>query len=215
MSTTTLSPPPAQAPPLPPEGNAIGFSVIAKSRPPDASQSGIWVGIFAITMSFAAFTSALLVRQGSGDWIHLVVPPLMYVNTGLLLVSSLTLERSRRTIARALEVESNALRSSLRWLGVTLALGLAFVLGQFLAWGELAARGLYLATNPNSSFFYVFTGMHAIHVLGGIAALVYLIGRIAGSRSAFRRSTLDCTAIYWHFMGGLWLYLLFVIRTRL
>ncbi len=215
MSTTTFPPTPAQAPPLPPEGNVIGVSVMAKSLPNDASRSGIWVGIFAIIMSFSAFTSALLVRQGSGDWVHLVVPPLMYVNTGLLLVSSLTLERSRGKTARGLEVEGSALRSSLRWLGLTLALGLAFVLGQFLAWGQLAARGLYLATNPNSSFFYVFTGMHALHVLGGIAALVYLIRRLTSSHGAFRPRTFDNTATYWHFMGGLWLYLLFVIRTRL
>lgn len=215
MSTTTFPPAPAQAPPLPPGENTIKVSVRAKSRPPDASRSGIWVGIFAITMSFAAFTSALFVRQGSGDWTHLVVPPLLYVNTVILLISSFTLEMSHRTIARGLEVEASALRSSLRWLSVTLALGLAFVAGQYLVWRKLAAQGLYLATNPNSSFFYVFTGMHALHVLGGIAALVYLIGRLIRSPSVFRRSTFDSTAIYWHFMGGLWLYLLLVIRTRL
>jgi len=166
-------------------------------------------------MSFAAFTSALFVRQGSGDWTHLVVPPLLYVNTAVLLVSSFTLELSRRAIVRGLEIETSALRSSLRWLSVTLAFGLAFVVGQYLAWRKLAAQGLYLATNPNSSFFYVFTGMHALHVLGGIAALVYLVGRLTGSRNVFRRSTFDSTAIYWHFMGGLWLFLLLVMRTRL
>ena len=215
MSTTTFPPTPAQAPPSPPGGNAIKISVRAKPRSPDASRSGIWVGIFAITMSFAAFTSALFVRQASGDWTHLVVPPLLYMNTVVLLISSFTLEISHRTIARGLEVEASALRSSLRWLSVTLALGLTFVAGQYLAWRKLAAQGLYLATNPNSSFFYVFTGMHGLHVLGGIAALAYLIGRLTGSRSAFRLSTFDATAIYWHFMGGLWLYLLLLIRTRL
>lgn len=215
MSTTTFPPAPAQAPPLPPEGNAIRVSVMAKSRPPDASRSGIWVAIFAITMSFAAFTSALFVRQGSGDWTHLVVPPLLYVNTAVLLMSSFTLEMSHRVIARGLAGEASALRSSLRWVFVTLALGLTFVAGQYLAWRKLAAQGLYLATNPNSSFFYVFTGMHALHVLGGITALVYVIRRLTGSRDVFRRSTFDSTAIYWHFMGGLWLYLLFVIRMRL
>jgi cytochrome c oxidase subunit 3 len=166
-------------------------------------------------MSFAAFTSALFVRQGSGDWTHLVIPPLLYVNTAILLMSSFTLELSHRKIARGLEVEAGALRSSVRWLTVTLALGLIFVAGQYLAWRTLAAQGLYLATNPNSSFFYVFTGMHGLHVLGGIAALAYLIGRLTGSRSVFRLSTFDNTAIYWHFMGGLWLFLLFVMRTRL
>ncbi len=215
MSTTTFPPTPEQAPPLPPGGNTIKVSVRAESCPHDPSRSGIWVGIFAITMSFAAFTSALFVRQGSGDWTHLVVPPLLYVNTAVLLMSSFTLEISHRTIARGLEVEARALRSSLRWLSVTLALGLTFVAGQYLAWRKLAAQGLYLATNPNSSFFYVFTGMHGLHVLGGIAALSYLIARLTCSRRAFRPSAFDSTAIYWHFMGGLWLYLLLVMRTRL
>jgi cytochrome c oxidase subunit 3 len=215
MSITTFPPIPEQVPPLPPGGNTIKVSIRAKSRSHDASRSGIWVAIFAITMSFAAFTSALFVRQGSGDWTHLVVPPLLYVNTAVLLMSSLTLELSHRTIARGLEVEARALRSSVRWLSVTLALGLIFVAGQYLAWRKLAAQGLYLATNPNSSFFYVFTGMHGLHVLGGIAALAYLIGRLTGSRSAFRPSAFDSTAIYWHFIGGLWLYLLLVMRTRL
>jgi cytochrome c oxidase subunit III len=215
MSTTTFPPAPAQAPPLPPRGDTIKVSTREKSRPHDASRSGIWVGIFAITMSFAAFTSALFVRQGSGDWTHLVVPPLLYVNTAVLLLSSFTLEMSRRTIARGLEVEASALRCSLRWLSVTLALGLTFVAGQYLAWRKLAAQGFYLATNPNSSFFYVFTGMHALHVLAGIAALIYVVRRLTGSGSTFRPSTFDSMAIYWHFMGGLWLYLLLVMRTRL
>jgi cytochrome c oxidase subunit 3 len=215
MSTTTFPSTREQAPRLPPGGNTIKVSVRAKSRANNASRSGIWVAIFAITMSFAAFTSALFVRQGSGDCTHLVVPPLLYVNTAVLLMSSFTLELSHRTIARGLEAEASALRSTVRWLLVTLALGLTFVAGQYLAWRELAAQGLYLATNPNSSFFYVFTGMHGLHVLGGIAALAYLIGRLTGSRTAFRPSAFDATAIYWHFMGGLWLFLLLVMRTRL
>jgi cytochrome c oxidase subunit 3 len=93
-------------------------------------------------MSFAAFTSALYVRQGSGDWIHVVLPRLLYVNTGVLLLSSITLEMARRAFMNAPELEATALRSSLRWLGITLAFGLAFVVGQYLVWRELAAHGL-------------------------------------------------------------------------
>jgi cytochrome c oxidase subunit 3 len=166
-------------------------------------------------MSFAAFTSALFVRQGSGDWIHVVVPPLLYVNTGVLLISSLTLEMSRRAFVSAREMEVSELRNSLRWLGITLVFGLAFVVGQYLVWRELAAQGLYLATNSNSSFLYVFTGLHALHVLGGIAALLRLIVRMTPKRITLRRSSVANTAIYWHFMGVLWLYLLLVISTKL
>jgi cytochrome c oxidase subunit 3 len=92
---------------------------------------------------------------------------------------------------------------------------LLFIAGQYEAWRQLAAQGLLLATNPNSSFFYVFTGMHVLHLLGGIAALVYLIGRLAGSHTTFRRAGFANTAIYWHFMGVLWVYLLLVLRTRI
>ena len=170
MATTTFPSSPPQAPPPPPREGAT--KVAGKKPQPGAHpQSGIWVGLFAITMSFAAFTSALVVRQGSGDWTHVVLPSLLYVNTGVLLVSSITLEMARRAFLKAPAMEAGALRSCLLWLGITLAFGLAFVVGQYLVWRELAAQGLYLATNSNSSFLYVLTGVHALHVLGGIAGL--------------------------------------------
>jgi cytochrome c oxidase subunit III len=167
-------------------------------------------------MSFAAFTSALFVRQGTGDWTHVVVPPLLYVNTGVLLVSSLTLEMSRRAFAaHAHEMKGSALGNSLRWLGITLVFGLAFVVGQYLVWKELAAQGLYLATSSNSSFLYVLTGAHALHVLGGISGLMRLLVRMTRKQITLRISSVANTAIYWHFMGVLWLYLLLVISVRL
>jgi cytochrome c oxidase subunit 3 len=178
-------------------------------------QSGIWIGIFAITMSFAAFTSAMYVRQGSGDWVHVVLPSLIYANTGILLLSSITMEMSRRAFLKAPELDAIALRPSLLWLGITLALGLAFVAGQYLVWRELAAQGLYLATNSNSSFLYVLTGIHALHVLGGITGLSRLLVRMTRRTVTLRASSVANTAIYWHFMGVLWLYLLLVITIRL
>jgi cytochrome c oxidase subunit 3 len=181
-----------------------------------ASQSGIWVGVFAITMSFAAFTSALFVRQGSGmDWTHIALPPILYANTLALLLSSGTLQMARRALAAIPSAEPHAVRMGLGWLVATLALGFVFVVGQFEAWRQLAAQGLYLATNPNSSFYYVLTAMHGLHVLAGIGALALVMGRIVASPAAFRKSTFEATATYWHFMGVLWLYLLLVLRTKL
>jgi cytochrome c oxidase subunit 3 len=191
---------------------------IAKARPAadGASRSGIWVAIFAITMSFAAFTSALFVREGSaGDWTHLALPSILYANTLALLLSSVTLSMASRSVKSRSFLEAHAVNTMMAWLVATFALGLLFIAGQYEAWRQLAAQGLFLSTNPNSSFFYVFTGMHILHLLGGIAALVYLIGQLAGSHTTFRRSTFANTAIYWHFMGVLWLYLLFVLRTRI
>jgi cytochrome c oxidase subunit III len=176
----------------------------------EPSRSGIWVGIFAITMSFAAFTSALYVREGTGDFASLTIPPLMFANTIALLVSSFTMEKSRRQVAQ----DPQAHRGQF-WLAATLLLGLSFIAGQCLVWRQLASQGIYLATSPNSSFFYVFTTMHVLHLLGGIAAVTYLLGRFVGGRFTVRPSLFGNVAIYWHFMGVLWLYLLLIIRTRL
>jgi cytochrome c oxidase subunit 3 len=166
-------------------------------------------------MSFAAFTSALFVRQGSGDWTHVVLPWLLYLNTGVLLLSSIPLEMARRAFLSAPEMEASALRASLRWLGITLAFGLAFVVGQYMVWRELAAQGLYLATNSNSSFLYVLTGVHVLHVLGGLAGLLRLAVRMSRKHVTLGRNSVTNTVIYWHFMGALWLYLLLVISVRL
>jgi len=180
-----------------------------------ASTSGIWIGIFAITMSFAAFTSALFVREGTSDWSHLTLPPVLYFNTVLLLASSFTLEGARKAFATGmsgnLEVHHKASASVL----VTLLLGLGFCYGQFHAWQDLRAEGIYLATNPNSSFFYLLTFLHALHVLMGIVVLVYLAGRLLASHTTFCRSLFENTAVYWHFMAVLWIYLLLLCRMKL
>lgn len=180
--------------------------------PPPAS-TGIWVGLAAITMSFAALTSAMVVRQGSNDWRHLTLPWVLYFNTALLLASSVTLEISRRKVAGFMGGLRIDLGVPSRWLYATLGLGLLFVVGQYAAWRQLRAQGLYLATNPSSSFFYVFTAAHALHVLGGLAGLIYVIRRLR--TSALRRSTLDAASRYWHFMDVLWVYLLILLWVKL
>jgi cytochrome c oxidase subunit III len=199
-------------------GKALSSAVsnVRTSTSAEASHSGIWVGIFAITMSFVAFTSALFVREGSsGDWQHLTLPTILYWNTLALIASSVTLEMARRSIFVGREFRSGAERAGSGWLATTLALGLVFVAGQIAAWNQLANQGLYLATNPNSSFFYVLTAVHAIHVLGGLLAMMWLVRLRLGHLTTMRRRTFESTAIYWHFMGALWIYLLIVLRTKL
>jgi cytochrome c oxidase subunit III len=214
MSSTTYTPvaiPPVAVAPVRTSANGA-----ARSAADGASRSGVWVAIFAITMSFAAFTSALFVREGASvDWTHLVLPPILYANTVVLLLGSVTLWMASRTVNAHQLLDRHAVKAVMGWLMATLALGLLFIAGQYEAWRQLAAQGLFLSTNPNSSFFYVFTGMHILHLLGGIAALVYVIGQLVGSHTAFRRAAFHNTSIYWHFMGVLWLYLLFVLRTKL
>jgi cytochrome c oxidase subunit 3 len=180
-----------------------------------ASRSGIWVGIFAITMSFMAFSSALFVRQGSLDWGHLALPPILYLNTLVLLVSSGTFELSRRHLEFQTGGKVGSSGAGVAWLLATLALGASFCIGQYIAWQNLRAQGIYLATNPNSSFFYVLTFIHVLHMSAGILAFVYLLSRLTLGNGLARRSFFENTAIYWHFMGVLWVYLLLLCRMKL
>jgi cytochrome c oxidase subunit III len=187
--------------------------LVHEYAPPPAS-TGIWVALASISMTFAALTSALIVRRGGAvDWWHLTLPSILYLNTAVLLGSSLTLELGRRRVAAYMGGLRSAVHHPARWLYVTFSLGLLFVAGQYFAWRQLSAQGLYLATNPSSSFFYVFTAGHALHVLGGLGGL----GRVTRKLNHLdlRRSTLDATARYWHFMGVLWVYLLVLLWMKL
>lgn len=221
---TTVQPPPGIKPPssakptsgnggwrnLVPDGGGLPY-VQDQYSPPPAS-TAVWVGIAAITMSFMAFTSALVVRKGGApDWQHLAVPPILYFNTLVLLASSFTLHIARKRVASFMGGIQAAYPAL--WLHATLGLGLLFVAGQYLAWIQLRARGFYIATSPNSSFFYVFTTIHALHVLGGLAGLAYVIRRF--HKGILRKSTLDAASHYWHFMDVLWIYLLYVLSTRI
>jgi len=202
------------------QATALGRTKLVAQSPERYSSSGIWVGVFAITMSFAAFTSALFVREGTADWGHLILPPILYLNTLLLLASSGTLELARhwllcrdRLLRRSADDDST--RKASGWVLLTLLLGLAFCVGQYRAWLELRAQGIYLASNPNSSFFYLLTFLHALHVCAGVAVLVYLAGRLLASHTTFRMGLFRNAAIYWHFMAVLWLYLFLLCRMKL
>jgi cytochrome c oxidase subunit 3 len=214
MSSTIASPVNSQTGALHPPKRAAAPVALVFGAQERASSSGIWVGVFAITMSFAAFTSALFVREGTTDWAHLTLPAVLYFNTLILLASSATLEGARRALTTAPGAIPGTRKAS-AWVMITLLLGLAFCAGQFHAWQEVRAEGIYLATNPNSSFFYLLTFLHAMHVLVGILVLVYLAGRLVASHTTFRRSLFENTAIYWHFMGVLWVYLLLLCRMKL
>jgi cytochrome c oxidase subunit III len=184
---------------------------VQEYAPPPAS-TGIWVVLASIGMTFAALTSAMIVRKGGApDWHHLSIPSILYFNTIVLLASSVTLEISRRRATAFMTGRS--IESPAKWLHLTLDLGLVFVAGQYLAWRELRGQGLYLATNPSSSFFYVFTAGHALHLIGGLGGLLRVIHKL--NNGTLRRSTLDATSRYWHFMDVLWVYLLFLLWMKL
>jgi len=225
MATTINMPPkvkPRRSPEPGPPGNggfrslvpSDGDSRAVQDYAPPPSKTGIWVVLAAITMSFAAFTSALIVRQGaSSDWHHIVLPSILYLNTLVLLASSATLEVARRRIAVFMGGPKTFDSNPARWLYVTAALGLVFVVGQYSAWLQLRSQGLYLATNPNSSFFYLLTAIHALHVLGGLVGLTYVLRKL--QRVVLQRTTLNSFSYYWHFMGILWVYLLLLLWMKI
>lgn len=225
MATTVHEPPQIDPDRLPEQrrsGNggwrdlvpANGDLRVALEHSPPASSSAIYVVLFAITMMFAAFSSALIVRKGSSlDWQTFTLPSILYLNTLILLASSVTLEISRRRVAAFMGGLKSHAESPARWLYITLILGLLFVAGQYVAWSQLRGEGMYLATNPSSSFFYVLTATHALHVLGGLGGLIYVIRKLG--KSTLRRDALDATARYWHFMDVLWLYLLCLLWMKL
>jgi cytochrome c oxidase subunit III len=214
MSTTIVPTVDSEANGLPSRRRVFARGTLASGAQERVSSSGIWVGVFAITMSFAAFTSALFVRQGTTDWGHLILPSVLYFNTLLLLASSMTLEKARQVLTAG-SLNSDVARKAHAWVVITLLLGLGFCTGQVHAWQELRAEGIYLATNPNSSFFYLLTFLHALHVLVGILVLAYMAARMMTGRASVRRSLFESTAIYWHFMGALWVYLLLLCRMKL
>jgi cytochrome c oxidase subunit 3 len=150
-------------------------------------------------MFFAALTSAFIVRRGhSNDWISTRIPQVLWLNTAVLLASSAVLEFARRALKAGKRETFNRL-----WIGGS-ALGVVFLAGQYAAWRELSAQGIYLATNPSSSFFYVLTAAHAIHLIGGVVALLYVsIQALRLRLGPGKRTAIDVTAMYWHFLDGL------------
>jgi cytochrome c oxidase subunit 3 len=190
---------------------------LVKNPSGEPTRTGIWVGLAAIAMTFAALTSALYVREGSGyaDWTHITLPPILWFNTLALILSSIALELARSRVAAFMRGQESSRSVPMRWLNATMLLGLVFVVGQYFAWVKLRSEGLYLPTNPNSSFFYVLTGVHVVHVLGGLGGLTRVMLKFRSATNPLRRSTMDATSYYWHFMGALWIYLLFILWLKL
>jgi len=176
---------------------------------------GTWVALASILMMFTALSSAYIVRAASSnDWQPLKMPRILLLSTALILISSGTLETARR------KLKSASHSAHRRWLLVTVALGFGFLGSQLLAWRQFVQQGIYVASNPHSSFFYLLTATHGAHLLGGLIALVYLAFRVRAAREDYfavekAQAGTDAVTIYWHFMDFLWLYLfvlLFFVR---
>jgi cytochrome c oxidase subunit 3 len=170
---------------------------------PNRYYTGIALGLVSILMFFMALASAFLVRRRtSGDWIPVHLPAVLWLNTFALIASSFTLERARRALSR---LDLSAFRK--RW-ALTTGLGVLFLIGQLVAWRQLVAQGIFMASNPASSFFYIFTAAHGVHLLGGVGALLYVLVRKFDNTTIALPAAAEVTSYYWHFMDGLWVFLL-------
>jgi cytochrome c oxidase subunit 3 len=171
--------------------------------------TGMMVALGAIAMFFVALASASIVRKGLArmDWQPFEFPRILWVNTLVLVASSFTLAHSRR---RFLAQQFEEFR---HWWGVTTILGGFFLVGQMIAWRQLASSGVFLSTSPNSGFFYVFTVAHGLHLLGGIAGLL-AVGWLS-TGPMLRKTATGVLALYWHCMTALWLgVFLFLFATK-
>jgi cytochrome c oxidase subunit 3 len=157
----------------------------------------------------------------TGDWRPVLLPPILYLNTAILLLSALTMERARLSIFHEIDVLEEwlglgrpALRRALPWIGATLVLGILFLAGQWMAWKQLTARGFALNewSTPASYFFYLITGAHAAHLILGVGGLIVCLSCLnLFKRIEFRQIAVDSTAWFWHVMGLTWVVLFAVL----
>jgi len=199
-----VSPPP----PVPPadRGGDGDSGDSSSSFPISKWQVGIWILLTAIIMLFAGLSSAYIVLRGVPAWQNIQLPSLLWTNTAVLLLSSVAIELSRRAILRS------DLPSMRRWLSVGGVLGLAFLAGQLAAWRQLVNAGVYLPSTLQSSFFYILTGLHGLHLMGGVVALsIVLVMAFKNRLSALRYEPLKLCSTYWHVMDALWVWLFLLL----
>lgn len=170
----------------------------------------LWIFIASVLMIFAALTSAYIVRQADGNWMMFDLPDSFWITSAIILVSSGTMHWAYWA------AKKDNLAATKIAISITSALGLAFLIGQYVAWGDLVERNVYFVGNPSGSFVYVLSGLHGLHIVGGVIFLLVVL--VATFRFKVHSKSLDqieMCATYWHFLDGLWLYLfVFLLLNR-
>ncbi|GAB3653884.1 hypothetical protein GCM10028791_24230 [Echinicola sediminis] len=162
----------------------------------------LWLFIVSVVMIFAALTSAFIVRQGEGNWLEYDLPEILWFTSGVILLSSASMHWA---YVSAKKDQMSSLKLA---LSITTILGLAFLVGQWFSWVALVERDVYFVGNPAGSFMYVLTGLHGVHLISGVIFLIIvLFSSFKYSIHSKRMNTMEMCATYWHFLGGLWLYL--------
>ena len=179
------------------------MAAVIKTENGSRYRIGMWVALASVAMMFTSLSSAYVVRSGGArDWFPIAMPRVLLVSTALIVLSSVTIELARHSLKRS---RHNAY---VKYVFFTVLLGIGFLASQLFAWRQLAAQGVYLASHPYSSFFYLLTGAHAVHLFGGLLGLLFLLFR---SRRQPSQAATGAVTIYWHFMDGLWIYLFLLL----
>lgn len=167
----------------------------------------VWLFIVTIVMLFAALTSAYIVKQSEGNWLYFDLPRIFWITTAIIMLSSISMQFAYWASGRD---DFGKLKA---FLIITILLGATFLVGQYYSWKQLVAMDVYFVGNPSGSFLYVLTGLHAIHILSGLVFLLIV------TVSAFRlkihsknKIKIEMCTTFWHFLGGLWLYLFLFLK---
>lgn len=167
-----------------------------------AAKIGMGLFLAVVGSLFALLVSAYFMRAGYADWRSIRIPPLLWVNTGALILASVALEAAQRSVYRQNMASVRFLLLMAGFFGVT------FLVGQLWAWRELTASGFLLASNPSNSFFYLITGLHGLHMVGGVAGLGWTTDKAwRGAPAEKLRLSVEMCTMYWHFLLIVWLVL--------
>lgn len=189
------------------------FRIVEEPKQPlamNAKKFAMWLFLVSVGMLFAAFSSAYIVRQAEGNWVDFSLPSLFYYTTAIIIFSSISMQWA---YFAAKKDEFGKVKTL---VGITAVLGIAFLVGQVIGWRQLTESSIYLVGNPSGSFVYILTGLHGAHLIGGIVFLIIvLISAFQMKIHSKNLLQIELCVTYWHFLGGLWIYLfVFLILNR-
>jgi cytochrome c oxidase subunit III len=192
------------------------FKIIEEARKPlsmHPKKFALWLFIASVVMLFGAWTSAYIVKRGEPGWSSFELPSLFWINTGIVLLSSVAMFWAQRSARR------DNLEMTKVGITVTLLMGIAFLIGQLQAWDQMTAMGYYftgMGSNTSSSFIYVLSGFHGLHIIGGLVfLLIVLVKTFKLKVNSKNMISIEMCSVYWHFLSLLWLYLfVFLILNR-
>ncbi len=170
----------------------------------------MWLFIASVIMIFAALTSAYMVRQSDGNWMVFDLPSSFWITSAIIFISSGTMHWAY------LAAKKDNLEGTKIAISITTILGVAFLIGQIVVWGDLVQRNVHFVGNPSGSFVYILSGLHGLHIVGGVIfLLIVLVATFRFKVHSRSLTQIEMCATYWHFLDGLWLYLfVFLLLNR-